>query len=92
MPRKTEGLPFEVHRSPKTEEDGSVLLYATPQSNRTKDFNELEGWLQVSNAVRAGELQRSFDAFMSECMRWLSKGYRVQTPIGVFSFEVGNEA
>ena len=89
MPRKTEGLPFEVHRSPKTEEDGSVLLYATPQSNRTKDFNELEGWLQVSNAVRAGELQRSFDAFMSDCMRWLSKGYRVQTPIGVFSLKLG---
>jgi len=89
MPRKTDGLPFEVHRSPKTEEDGSIVLYATPQSNRMKDFKELEGWLQVSNDVKAGELQRSFDAFMSECTRWLSKGYRVQTPIGVFSLKLG---
>lgn len=52
MPRKTDGLPFEVHRSPKTEEDGSIVLYATPQSNRMKDFKELEGWLQVSNDVK----------------------------------------
>ena len=49
------------------------------------EIKELETWLQVSNAVRVGELQRSFDAFMNECTRWLSQGYRVQTPIGVFS-------
>jgi len=48
MPRKTEGLPFEVHRSPKTEEDGSVLLYATPQNNRTKDFNYPDQIISIS--------------------------------------------
>ena len=69
MPRKTDGIPFEVHRSPKADEEGNVMLYAVPQSNRTKDFKELETWLHVSNAVRAGELQRSFDAFMDECTR-----------------------
>ncbi len=88
MPRKTDGIPFEVHRSPKADEEGNVMLYAVPQSNRTKDFKELETWLHVSNAVRAGELQRSFDAFMDECTRWLSQGYRVQTPIGVFSLKL----
>ena len=79
MPRKTDGIPFEVHRSPKADEEGNVMLYAVPQSNRTKDFKELETW----------ELQRSFDAFMDECTRWLSQGYRVQTPIGVFSLKLG---
>lgn len=89
MPRKTDGIPFEVHRSPKADEDGNVMLYAAPQSNRTKDFKELEAWLQVSSTVRAGELQRSFNAFMDECTRWLSQGYRVQTPLGVFSLKLG---
>ena len=89
MPRKTKGLPFEVHRSPSADEDGRSLLYATPQSNRVKDFDELEGWLSVSSAVKRGELQRSFNAFMGECIHWLSEGYRVQTPIGVFSLKLG---
>ena len=89
MPRKTDGLPFEVHRSPSKDEDGNVMLYAAPLSNRTKDFNELEKWMSVTNAIKTGELQRSFDAFMDECARWLSEGYRVQTPLGVFSLKLG---
>ena len=82
MHRKTDGLPFEVHRSPSTDENGNIVLYATPLSNRTKDFDELEGWIRISNSIKAGELQHSFDAFMDECSRWLGSGYRVQTPLG----------
>ena len=36
MPRKTDGLPFEVHRSPHADEDGGIVLYATPLSNRRR--------------------------------------------------------
>ena len=43
MPRKTDGIPFEVHRSPSTDDNGNVVLYATPQSNRIKEFKEIEG-------------------------------------------------
>lgn len=89
MPRKTNGMPFEVHRSPSTDEDGRVVLYATTLSNRSKDFDEIETWLSISNAARKGELQRAFDAFLGECARWLGEGYRVQTPLGVFSLKLG---
>ena len=89
MPRKTDGLPFEVHRSPHADEDGGVVLYAKTLSNRTKEFNEIEGWLKVNNSVKTGELQRAFDAFLSESSRWLGDGYRVQTPLGVFSIKLG---
>ena len=89
MPRKTDGLPFEVHRSPSADEEGNVVLYATPLSNRTKEFDEIESSLLITNAIRKGELQRSFDAFFDECVRWLSLGYRIQTPIGVFSPKLG---
>ena len=85
MPRKTDGLPFEVHRSPSTDEEGNVVLYATPLSNRTKEFDEIESSLIITNAIRKCELQRSFDAFLDECAKWLSLGYRIQTPLGVFS-------
>jgi len=89
MPRKTDGLPFEVHRSPSTDDEGSVVLYATPQSDRTKEFDEIEDYLVITNALRKGELKRSFDTFLGECIKWLSQGYRVQTPIGVFSLKLG---
>lgn len=89
MPRKTDGLPFEVHRSPSTDEDGRVVLYATTESNRTIEFKDIDGWACLSHVVRQGELQRSFDAFLDECSRWLSQGYRVQTPLGVFSLKLG---
>lgn len=89
MPRKTDGMPFEVHRSPSTNEDGQVVLYATPLSNRSKDLDEIESWLSISNVIKKGELQRSFNAFLDECARWLGEGYRVQTPLGVFSLKLG---
>ena len=89
MPRKTDGIPFEVHRSPSTDDNGNVVLYATPQSNRIKEFKEIEGWLNAANIMRVGALQQSFDVFLDECVRWMSQGYRVQTPLGAFSMKLG---
>ena len=89
MPRKTDGIPFEVHRSPSTDDNGNVVLYATPQSNRIKEFKEIEGWLNSANIMRVGVLQQGFDVFLDECVRWMSQGYRVQTPLGVFSMKLG---
>ena len=89
MPRKTDGIPFEVHRSPSTDDNGNVVLYATPQSNRIKEFKEIEGWLSTANIMRVGVLRQSFDVFLDECVRWMSQGYRVQTPLGVFSMKLG---
>lgn len=89
MPRKTDGIPFEVHRSPSTVDNGNVVLYATPQSNRIKEFKEIEGWLSNANIMRIGVLRQSFDVFLDECVRWVSQGYRVQTPLGVFSMKLG---
>lgn len=89
MPRKTDGLPFEVHRSPSINEDGRVVLYATTESNRTIEFKDIDGWACLRHVVRQGELQRSFDTFLDECSKWLSQGYRVQTPLGVFSLKLG---
>lgn len=89
MPRKKDGLPFEVHRSPKASEDGSVILYASPLSDCSIGFSKIEEFLSLKNAVSKGELQRSLDAFLDECVRWLGMGYRVQTPLGVFSLKLG---
>ena len=80
MPRKTNGLPFEVHRSPSTDDEGGVVLYATPLSNRTMEFDEIESYLILTNAVRKGELQRSFDAFLDECAKWLTKAIVYRLP------------
>lgn len=39
--------------------------------------------------MRVGVLRQSFDVFLDECVRWMSQGYRVQTPLGVFSMKMG---
>ena len=89
MPRKTDGLPFEVHRSPSQDEEGRSVLYATPQSDRTREFRELESMVEMKNALRKGELQSSLYAFMDECSFWLADGYRIQSPLGTFSLRLG---
>ncbi len=89
MPRKTDGIPFEVHRSPSTDKDGGTVLYASPLSNRIRNFDEVEGFLEMKSALRQGELQRAFETFLKECSCWLSDGYRVQTPLGSFTLKLG---
>ena len=34
MPRKTDGMPFEIHPSPKKAKDGRNILYVRPRSNQ----------------------------------------------------------
>ena len=88
MPRKTDGIPFEVHRSPKRDDDGNKVLYAITHG-RQRTFEEMDRLVAMSSALRNGELQRSFDTFLDECVKWVSQGYRVQTPLGVFSLKLG---
>ena len=89
MPIKKDGLPFEVHRSPSKNEDGQYVLYATPESDRIRSYKEIDNWLCGMGRLRGGELDRALEALISECARQLGDGYRVITPLGVFSLKLG---
>ena len=85
MPRKTNGIEFEIHPRPTKGEDGKPLLYVRPAKGRKKSFKELEDFCNKYRNLRTGELQMVFDVVIDVVGLWLSDGYRVETPIGSFA-------
>ncbi len=84
MPRKTDGMPFELYTRPTNGEDGKPLLYvrpAAPYKRTMKDVEAYSGYRGVSK----GLVDIAFETFMEVCCEWLSEGYRVETPLGTFA-------
>jgi len=61
MPRKTDGIEFEIHPRPTKGEDGKPLLYVRPAKGRKKSFKQLEDFCDMYRNLRTGELQMVFD-------------------------------
>ena len=85
MPRKTDGIEIEIHPRPTKGEDGKPLLYVRPAKGRKKSFKQLDDYCTKYCGLRTGQLQQVFDILMETAGRWLSEGYRVETPIGSFA-------
>jgi len=85
MPRKTDGMPFEIHTSPKEGRDGKKMLYVKPLSGRKVTMEELDDYCAQHYALRPGELTRAFNAFIDATGYYLSEGYRLETLIGSFA-------
>lgn len=89
MPRKKEGMPFEVHPGPRKAANGEKLLYAIPKSGMKKTLQELEDFYRYKYSFRHGDMTRLFEAFRDIASMVMSMGYRIETPIGVFSPKLG---
>lgn len=89
MPRKTNGMPFEIHPSPKKAENGKNLLYVRPRSRQKITMEQLDDYCANHYALRPGELTRAFRAFIEATGYYLSEGYRVETLIGSFAPKIG---
>ena len=89
MPRKTNGMPFEIHPSPKKAENGKNLLYVRPRSRQKITMEQLDDYCANHYALRPGELTRAFQAFIEATGYYLSEGYRVETLIGTFAPKIG---
>jgi len=55
MPRKTDGIEFEIHPRPTKGEDGKPLLYVRPAKGRKKSFKQLEDFCNKYRNLRTGE-------------------------------------
>ena len=88
MPRKTNGIEFELHPSPKRDEEGKPLLYARPASGRKKTMKQLDDFCAEYRNLQKGEMERLFNLFLDVAGNWLSQGYRVETPIGSLSIKL----
>lgn len=85
MPRKTDGIEFELHPSPKKDQDGKPLLYARLSSKKKLTFKQLEHYSMEHNHASKGELEACFTKFIKSASLWFYEGYRVETPIGSFA-------
>jgi hypothetical protein len=85
MPRKTDGIEFEIHPRPTKGKDGKPLLYVRPAKGQKRSFTELEDFCNKYHNLRPGEMQMVFDVIKDVVGNWLSDGYRVETPIGSFA-------
>ncbi len=89
MPRKQDGMPFEVHPSPMKGKDGKNLLYVRPRSGQKVTMRQLDEYCAQHYALRPGELTRSFNAFIQATGYYLAEGYRLETLIGTFAPKIG---
>lgn len=89
MPRKTNGMPFEIHPSPKKAANGKNILYVRPRSRQKITMEQLDDYCANHYALRPGELTRAFQAFIEATGYYLSEGYRVETLIGSFAPKIG---
>ncbi|MBO6189083.1 MAG: hypothetical protein J6O23_11370 [Prevotella sp.] len=84
MPRKKDGMLFEVHPTPAKGRDGRNIVYARPASGRKITFAQLDAYCAEHYGLRQFELERAFHAFLEATGYFLAEGYRVETPIGSF--------
>ena len=85
MPRKKNGMPFEAHPSPMKSENGENLLYVKPKSGLKMSLEDIETWSSGRNAIHKGDMERVFSAFIDSAAYWMSRGFRIETPIaGLF--------
>ena len=88
MPRKTDGIQFELHPGPKRDEEGKPLLYARPATGISKTIRQLDDFCAEYRNLQKGEMERLFNLFIDVAGNWLAQGYRVETPIGSFAMKL----
>ena len=85
MPRKTDGILFELHPRPTNGEDGKPLLYARPVSGRKLSVDFFDDLCFQHRQMGKGEITRLFNTFLEVGSIYLAEGYRIETPLGSFA-------
>ena len=82
MPRKTDGILFELQPRPTKGDDGKPLLYAQPVIERRHNIDDIDDFCAKYRHTSKGEMKRLFDLFSEVATMWLRQGHRVETPFG----------
>lgn len=84
MPRKKDGMLFEVHPSPAKGKDGKNIVYVRPAGRLKLSMEGLEDYCCRNYHSRYGELTMAFNYFLRAAGELMAGGYRIDTPIGSF--------
>ena len=85
MPRKKDGMLFEVHPTPVKGKNGRNLVYVRPAAKKTLAMEAVEDYIVKFYDLKFGELSRAMGVFMRAAAELMSQGYRIDTPIGSFA-------
>ena len=85
MPFKTDALLYELHTRPTKDEEGKPLLYARPVQKNKVTVKEADTLCASKGGFSRGMMTLAFENFIDICADWLTLGYRIETPIGVFA-------
>ena len=85
MPRKTDGILFELQPRPTKGDDGNPLLYAQPVVDHKYDLDDIDDFCNKYRHTSKGEMKRFFDLLEEVATMWLRQGQRVETPFGSFA-------
>lgn len=85
MPRKTDGILFELHPGPSKGDDGKPLLYAQPVIDCKHDLDDIDAFCAKYRSASTGDMMRLFGLLEDVTTMWLRQGHRVETPFGTFA-------
>ena len=81
MPRKTDGILFELQPRPTKGDDGKPLLYAQPVIERKYDLEAIDEFCAKYRHTSKGEMKHFFSLLEEVTTMWLRQGQRVETPL-----------
>lgn len=84
MPVKKVGMPFEAYPGPQKGKDGQNALFVRPKSGLRMTMADLENYCSIGYSLRKGEMTRVFQTFAEVASQFMSRGYTIETPIGIF--------
>ena len=85
MPRKTDGVLFELQPRPTKGEDGKPLLYAQPVVEYKYTIDDIDDFCCKYRHTSRGEMKHFFGLLEEVTTMWLKQGCRVETPFGSFA-------
>ena len=80
MPRKTDGIEFELNPGPQKDEEGKPLLYARLSSKKKLSFKQLDHYSVEHHHTTKGELEGCFTKFLNAAALWFQEGYTSRPP------------
>ncbi len=75
MPRKTDGILFELQPRPTKGDDGNPLLYAQPVVDHKYDLDDIDDFCNKYRHTSKGEMKRFFDLLEEALRKSVRHGY-----------------
>lgn len=85
MPKKENGMPFELHPSPMKDAEGRNILYAIPMQRLSITLEELDDYCCTNSGLSRNQLVSVFNYFVNAAAQHMAHGERIVTPMGTFA-------